>query len=121
MGDGADDHADTFAMGDYDEDDGDGTEEWRTTYAHGRRAPVTLPSVNVGRVRVLHETEKGLCISRLDGQPAGWLPKKQSDVTSQVKKKGDEGDFFCINPIPGGDYQYTATDAERASTNWSHA
>lgn len=29
------------------------------------------------------------------------------------------GALFCINPITGGDYEYRATDADKASTKWS--
>lgn len=39
-------------------------------------------------------------------------------------KKGKHkagGDFFCINPVTGSDYQYTARPTDKVSKHWSHA
>ncbi len=32
--------------------------------------------------------------------------------------KAGDGDFFCINPITGSNYQYRPSDADKASTKW---
>lgn len=31
------------------------------------------------------------------------------------------GDFFCINPITGGDYKYTPSEHDKTSHDWRHA
>lgn len=50
---------------------------------------------------------------------AGW-----KIIYIKWPKKGKRpagGDFFCINPVTGSDYHYSASDADEASKNWSHA
>lgn len=41
-------------------------------------------------VRAIHETETGLLVKLPDGSKE-WVPKSQLDVTSDVKRLGDDG------------------------------
>lgn len=47
------------------------------------------------------------------------MQPKWKVVWINIKRIKGGGDFFCINPITGSDYQFRASEANRASTKWS--